>query len=53
MTDKELENEIEKKKRQINDYSKLMDWLIKDPIEREKRLDALLEDLNKLVKQRK
>lgn len=41
---------IEKKKQQIRDFLKLAETLGFDEKEKEKRLDALLEDLSKIMK---
>ena len=51
--DEELERQIEKKKQMIEDYLRLASHLNFGKEAFEKRLDALLEDLSKLMKQRK
>lgn len=48
---KELEDRIERKKRQIEQLQNFR-FLFKDKLEYEKRMDALLEDLSKLIKKR-
>lgn len=53
MTDEELEKEIEKKKRQIADYVRLVSKLGVSPEDEEKQINLMLEDLHKLIKQRK
>lgn len=49
---KELEERIEKKKRMIDDFVKLSKVLGMSDKATEQRLDAMLEDLSKLMKQR-
>ena len=49
---KELEERIERKKKMIADFIKLADKLKMKPEAREKRLDAMLEDLKKLTDER-
>lgn len=51
--DEELEERIERKKRLIADFIKISDELGMKPKAREKRLDAMLEDLQKLIEKRK
>lgn len=51
--DKELEERIERKKKMIADFIKISERLKMKPKAREKRLDAMLEDLKKLTDQRK
>lgn len=50
---KELEERIERKKKMIADFIKLSEKLGMKPKAREKRLDAMLEDLKKLTDERK
>ena len=50
--DEELEERIERKKRQIGQFLELSEKLEMKSAEREKRLDALLEDLKKLMDKR-
>ena len=50
--DEELEERIERKKRQIGQVLELSEKLGMKSEEREKRLDALLEDLKKLMDKR-
>ena len=49
---KELEERIERKKRQIEDFINLSEKLGMRTEAKERRLDAMLEDLSKLMKQR-
>jgi len=51
--DKELEERIEKKKKMIADFIRISENIGMKPKAREKRLDAMLEDLNELLEQRK
>lgn len=51
--DDELEERIERKKRLIADFIKISDELGMKPKAREKRIDAMLEDLQKLIEKRK
>ena len=51
--DEELEERIERKKRQIADFISISEKLGMKPKAREKRLDAMLEDLQKLIEERK
>ena len=51
--DNELEERIERKKKMIADFIKISERLKMKPKAREKRLDAMLEDLKKLTDQRK
>lgn len=51
--DEELEERIEKKKRLIADFIKISEELGMKPKAREKRIDAMLEDLQKLIEKRK
>lgn len=53
MTNEELEKEIEKKKRQLADYVRIAPALGISPGERERQINLMLDDLNKLLKQRK
>ena len=49
----DLENEIERKKRQIEDFLRIAKFTGLSQKEIEKRLDYLLEDLSRLMKKRK
>ena len=51
--DEELEERIRRKKKRIAEFLKLSEKLKMKPKAREKRLDAMLEDLKKLTDQRK
>lgn len=51
--DNELENLIERKKRELNDYIKIAPYLGISEKERDKMVDSMLEDLSKLMKKRK
>jgi len=51
--DEELEERIRRKKKMIAEFLKLSEKLKMKPKAREKRLDAMLEDLKKLTDQRK
>lgn len=51
--DEELEERIERKKRLIADFIKISEELGMKPKAREKRIDAMLEDLQKLIEKRK
>lgn len=51
--DKELEERIERKKKMIADFIRIAERLGMNNEEREKRIDTMLEDLSKLLKQRK
>lgn len=51
--DEELEERIRRKKKMIAEFIKLSEKLKMKPKAREKRLDAMLEDLKKLTDQRK
>jgi len=51
--DDELEERIQRKKKMIAEFLKLSEKLKMKPKAREKRLDAMLEDLKKLMDQRK
>lgn len=53
MTDEELEKEIEKKKRQLADYINLFSVLGVSAKEKERQINLMLEDLKKLIDQRK
>lgn len=53
MTDDELEKEIEKKKRQIADYVRLAGKLGISSEDEERQINLMLEDLKKLIDQRK
>nr|DAF12590.1 MAG TPA: hypothetical protein [Caudoviricetes sp.] len=46
------EERIKWKKKQISDFLKVMNLIISDEEEKEKRLNALLDDLNKLLKEK-
>lgn len=48
----ELEERIERKKKMLADFLELSERLGMKTEEREKRIDAMLEDLSKLMKQR-
>ena len=48
----ELEERIERKKKMIADFLEISERLGMKTKEREKRIDAMLEDLSKLMKQR-
>ena len=48
-----LENEIERKKKQIEDFLRIAKFTGLSQKEIEKRLDYLLEDLSRLMKKRK
>ena len=50
--DEELEERIERKKRMIAHFLELSEKLKMNPEAREKRLDAMLEDLKKLMNER-
>lgn len=49
----DLEKDIEWKKNQIRDYLKVADIIKASKEDRDKRIDLLLDDLNKLLKKRK
>ena len=49
----DLENEIERKKRQIEDFLRIAKFTGLSQKEIEKRLDYLLDDLSRLMKKRK
>lgn len=51
--DEELEKDIDRKKREISDYMKVAKVLHFEDEVINKRVDMLLEDLNKLLKKRK
>lgn len=51
--DEDLEERIERKKRLIADFIKISEELGMKPKAREKRIDAMLEDLQKLIEKRK
>ena len=51
--DEELEERIERKKKLIAEFLRLSEKMEMTPKAREKRLDAMLEDLKKLMDQRK
>ena len=51
--DKELEERIERKKKMIEDFIELSEKLKMKSKAREKRIDAMLEDLKKLTDKRK
>lgn len=53
MQDEQLESDIRRKKKQIADFMKIAEVLHFSTEERDKRLDLFLDDLNKLLKQRK
>jgi hypothetical protein len=48
----ELEERIERKKKMIADFLELSERLKMKPKAREKRIDAMLEDLKKLMDER-
>lgn len=50
--DKELEERIKRKKKMIVQFLELSEKLKMKPKAREKRLDAMLEDLKKLMNER-
>lgn len=50
--DKELEERIKRKKKMIAQFLELSEKLKMKPKAREKRLDAMLEDLKKLMNER-
>lgn len=50
--DKELEERIERKKKMIADFVELSEKLKMKPKARQKRIDAMLDDLSKLLKQK-
>lgn len=50
--DEELEERIERKKKMIDDFLRLSEKLGMKPKAREKRVDAMLEDLKKLMDKR-
>ena len=52
MSKEELEARIERKKKQLADFQKFK-WAIPNKEECQKREDALLDDLSKLLKKRK
>ena len=52
-TQDDLENEIERKKKQIEDFLRIAKFTGLSQKEIEKRLDYLLEDLSRLMKKRK
>lgn len=49
---KELEERIKRKKKMIADFLELSEKLKMKPKAREKRIDAMLEDLKKLMNER-
>ena len=53
MTEKELEEEIAKKEKQLADFVKLGDFIDLSEEEKEKRIDIYLDDINKLKKKKK
>lgn len=50
--DEELEERIERKKKMIADFIEISEKLKMKPEARQKRIDAMLEDLSKLMKER-
>lgn len=50
--DEELEERIERKKKMIAQFAELSEKLKMNPKARQKRIDAMLDDLSKLMKQR-
>ena len=53
MEKEEQEKEIEKKKRQLADYVRIAPVLGISPEERERQVNLMLDDLAKLLKQKK
>lgn len=53
MTEEEIQNDIDRKKREIADYARLAKALRLNSEDVEKRLDMMLDDLNRLLKARK
>lgn len=51
--DKDLEESIERKKKMIADFIRISEKLKMKPKAREKRIDAMLADLKKLMDKRK
>ena len=49
----DLEKEIERKKKEISDFLRVVRFTSLSPKEKEKRLDYLLDDLSRLMKKRK
>lgn len=49
----DLENEIERKKKEIEDFLRIVKFIGLSQKEIEKRLDYLLDDLSRLMKNRK
>lgn len=49
---KELEERIERKKKQLAEFIAISEKLNMKNKERQKRIDAMLEDLSKLMRQR-
>lgn len=49
----DLENEIERKKKDIEDFLRIVKFTVLSQKEIEKRLDYLLDDLSRLMKKRK
>ena len=53
MMDEDLKQRIEKKKRDIDDYLRIVELLNVSKEEKEKQLNIMLDDLSKLIKQLK
>lgn len=53
MTNEELEKEIEKKKKDISDYLAVVKLLNVTKEEKERQLNIMLDDLSKLMEQKK
>ncbi|MBW9204192.1 hypothetical protein EVD33_14980 [Bacteroidales bacterium SW292] len=53
MTNEELEKEIEKKKKDISDYLAIVKLLNVTKEEKERQLNIMLDDLSKLMEQKK
>lgn len=53
MTDEELKKEIEKVKQKLSDYMRIAPLLGITPEERERQIDLMLDDLSKLLKEKK
>ena len=53
MTDEELKQEIEKVKQKIADYKRIAPLLGITPEEKERQINLMLDDLSKLLKEKK
>ncbi|MEL5894880.1 hypothetical protein AAE250_15480 [Bacteroides sp. GD17] len=53
MTDEELKQEIEKIKQKIADYIRITPYLGISPKEKERQMNLMLDDLSRLLKEKK